>query len=254
MYHNGLRCRVPVTDMGVPEDVRKLAARLYKKHNFNAAEAGKELTSMLEGEGPSEPGRFCKRWWAHFEEQKTVKDKPRKGRPRKVPADLAAEIARKIVGNPCASGVPTYYYNLRHFLQRHEEVAQRVRALGLSMRTLWRAVLWAQPSIVRRKPGRKKLLNPEQKEGRRVVAAQMLRQPAYERRTTVFVDEATLELRKEGSPTVICVRGVELPPDQQEHAASKAAWRPHYIGGVMEGVGSVGFYKLTVRFVILQIS
>lgn len=142
--------------MGFSEHVRMLAAQLYKQNNFNAAEAGKKLTSLVEGEVPSDPGRFCKRWWSHFEENKHVKDKPRKGRPRKVPDSLAAELARKIMGNQDVTAVPTDHNNLRKVLEHDPEVAQQVVALAASQQTINRAIRRADPSIGLRRFGTKK--------------------------------------------------------------------------------------------------
>lgn len=142
--------------MGFPEHVRLLGAQLYKQCNFNAGEAGKKLISLVEGEGPTEPGQFCKRWWKHFEKNKHVKDKPRTGRPRKVPDSLAAEIAGEIVRNQG---------KLRNVLQQNPEIAQRVGALAVTKRTIERAVrrAAAEPSLIRRRSVRKKLT--KQKKG-----------------------------------------------------------------------------------------
>lgn len=233
------------TDMGFPEHVRILAARLYKKHNFNAAEAGRELTSLVEGEGPADAAHFCKRWWSHFQEHRHGKDKPRTGRPKKVPDSIASEIAKKIVGNPSLDRPPTYYHNLNHFLRLNPDVGQRVLALKVHRRTVERSILRADPTIVRRRPGRKKLLNAQQKQARLDVATRLSRVPKYVLRSIVFADEATLELKRAGKPRVYAQRGVELPPEQLEHAEDRAVWRVHYLAGVMEGAGSVGIYRLT---------
>ena len=90
--------------MGFPEHVRRDAARLYKKHNFNGAEAGKELMPCWRMRSLLTLDDFASIGGSILRKQKTMKDNPRKGRPRIVPDSLAKALAKKIVGDPCASG------------------------------------------------------------------------------------------------------------------------------------------------------
>jgi hypothetical protein len=59
------------------------------------------------------------------------------------------------------------------------------------------------------------------------------------------VDESSFELKREGGLSVYAKKGVQLPPITNAHVMKKEAYRVHYLGGVMHGVGSVGIFKLT---------
>lgn len=231
--------------MGWPTDVRMLGARLYDQARQNAYVAGQKLTSLLKGNAPAEPGQFCKRWFKHYKQRGHVQDAPRSGRPRRVPDTLARDIAKRIIGNPSTTEPPTYYYSLRHFLHKNPDIQAQVATLGVTNRTIERSLRRADPSIRRRRPGRKKVLNPKQKKARRSIASILKRCPMYQLRSTVFVDEATLVLERAPNPLVYAQAGVPLPPDQDEHAGTRAKFKVHYIGAVMDGVGNVGMFKLT---------
>jgi hypothetical protein len=231
--------------MGFPEHVRLTAARFYEEEQFNAARAGARLAAHVRDKVPSDPGQFCRRWYLRNREHNHAKDKRRAGRPRKIPDSLASELAEKIVGTPSETRPPTYHPNLRCFYHRHPCLGRQVAELKVSNRTVERAIRRADPRITKRKPGRKKLLNAMQKKARKQVATTMKREPFYRLRSIVFVDEATLEMKRGGSPTVYARKGEKLPPEQHAQVVNEASWRVHYLAGVTHGVGSVGMFKLT---------
>jgi hypothetical protein len=56
-------------------------------------------------------------------------------------------------------------------------------------------------------------------------------------RSTVFVDESSFELKREGGLSVYAKKGVQLPPITSSHVMKKAAYRVHYLGGVCMALG-----------------
>jgi hypothetical protein len=135
--------------------------------NYNAAKAGEMLVAHLKGDAPPRPGQLCKRWWTKLEKYGSTKDRPRCGRLRRVPAALAKEIADKIVGKLNPAGQSVYHTSLKGFLHAHPTIKQRVDQLGVHRRTLERAIRAADPDLVKRKVGIRKLLNNHQREKRR---------------------------------------------------------------------------------------
>ena len=213
--------------------------------NYKAAKAAEMLVAHLKGDAPPRPGQFCKRWWTKLEKYGSTKDRPRCGRLRKVPASLAEEIADKIVGKLIPAGQSVYHTSLKGFLHAHPTIKQQVEQLGVHRRTLERAIRAADPDLVKRKVGIRKLLNNHQMDKRRKAAAQLRRIAKKKLRSTVFVDESSFELKREGGLSVYTKKGVRLPPITNSHVMKKAAYRVHYLAGVMHGVGSVGIFKLT---------
>jgi hypothetical protein len=231
--------------MGWPLDVRSAGARFYIQANYKATIAGDMLVAHLKGDAPQRPGQFCKRWWTKLEKYGSTKDRPRCSRLRRKPAALAKEIAEKIVGKLNPAGQSVYHTSLKGFLHAHPTIKQQVEHLGVPRRTLQRAIRAADPDLVKRKVGIRKLLNNHQMEKRRKAAAQLRRIARKKLRSTVFVDEASFEIKREGGLSVYAKTGVQLPPITNAHVMNKAASWVHCLGGVMHGVGSVGIFKLT---------
>jgi hypothetical protein len=92
----------------------------------------------------------------------STKDRPRCGHLRRVPAALAKEIAEKIVGKLNPAGQSVYHISLKGFLHAHPTIKQQVEQLGVHRRTLERAIRAADPDLVKRKVGIRKLLSNHQ--------------------------------------------------------------------------------------------
>ena len=228
-----------------PTDVRMAAARFFEQYGYCEKDAGVALTDHLQGKGPLKPGRFCKRCWAKRQKYGSVKDLPRKGRPRKLPAGVAQEIAEKIIGKPTPDGKAQYYGSIGSFLKQHPDLAQQVLEAGVSKSTIVRSMKRVEPKLMRKSVRIRKELPPKNVEARRRVAAQLRRQAMYKKRATIFVDESSFEFQLPDVDKAWGKRGEELPPKTSPHANKKAKIRVHYIAAVMHGIGSVGIYPLT---------
>lgn len=228
-----------------PVSVRDAAARFFDLAGENAKRAGEMLSSFLKGEAPARAGEFCRRCYLRDKYFGSVEDRPRTGRPRKVPDELAKRIAAKLVGDKDSAGNTILHSSLRSCLDGDEEQKAQVHELGIHRTTLSRSLRRVEPNLVRRKVRIRRQLNEQQKKQRWQAAKKLKRLSKYELRATVFLDEATLELSADGGRTVYWHRGVDLPIATSKHIKRKAAFRVHYISGVLHGVGSVGIYKLT---------
>lgn len=85
-----------------PLFVRDAAARFYRQSGMNAKVAGEKLVAFLENEAPACPGKFCRSCHEKWMLYGYLKDRPRPGRPRKVPEQLSPHLVKK----PDANGQP----------------------------------------------------------------------------------------------------------------------------------------------------
>lgn len=101
-------------------------------------------------------------------------------------------------------------------------------------RTIGRAIRRADPSIVKRKPRLKEVVFIR-------VAACMSRKPQCALCSTVFMDEASLEMKRVGSKATYAQEGVDLLHGKFPKHVDKAVERVQYLVGVMDGTGALAF-------------
>jgi hypothetical protein len=227
------------------EYVREMAANCYRKAGQNAAVAGKKLLGMSDGKGPPRPGEFCKRWYERLKKHGNVKDRARSGRPRKVPDGLARRIADKLVRDQDAEGQAILHTSVRSCLHSAPELKKNVDDLSVHPTTLRRSLRRIDAKLVMVNVRIRKQLSEVQCMQRKLAAQRLRRFPKYKLRSTVFLDEASLELRVEGGKSVYWQRGVQLPRVTSKHVMETAPFKLKYLGGVLHGVGSVGIFQLT---------
>jgi hypothetical protein len=232
-----------------PAEYRVRAATLYAESGYNAKAAGEKLVSSTNGKVPKRPGEFCRAQYIKEQKHGSVKDRPIRGRPRKVPSALAKQIADEFILPDDSDGEPVYRENAEHVLDLNPALKRQVAQLGCHARTVTRAVKRIldgnNGDIEFRSVKRERRLTTHEKEARMRFAAKMRRCSKGQLHATVFVDESWFSLQPSGNIKVAVKKGASPRPSTDSAKKKRSQVKLHYLGAVMHGVGYNAFVITT---------
>lgn len=231
--------------MRISEILRFSALECFERAGHDKVRAAKLMRQKHGASCPDHTARFIESCAARYEEQQSMKDRHRSGRPPKVPGETAARLAN-ILKEGKEDG--QRYCDIMDAVVSDVELEGQVTQANATKRTLQKAVKKANPKLKHVSVALKKRLSPEQKEERRAAAATLLRRGAKKLKWTVFVDEASCEVvpakrRKEWIEEG--EEGEGAAPAEDPNNRSIKPEKLKWEGSVMYGLGAVEFQLLT---------
>lgn len=130
------------------ENMRRLAAECYRKAQYCQATAGRLLRAKCGEMAPEHAGEFCKQCYNRMREQGNQKDRPRPGCPRKVPDQMARDLANLLRKG---RGKGQFFESIDEALASNPALKEQFSKLGVTNGTITRAVLRANPRLVQRR-------------------------------------------------------------------------------------------------------
>ena len=157
-----------------------------------------EATKMFEakwGKGAvTRPARFIKRWAAAFKINRSLADKRRSGRPRKIPEQHAKAMVQNFVAGfqPQGSTNRLGFSSIAQGVRLSQLLGKYKEDLGVSNRTMMRSMRRARPSLKRRKEETSQPFTAEQMLRRLMDSKQLVSMPRHYFRRIVWIDAAKI--------------------------------------------------------------
>lgn len=163
------------------------------------------------------PTEFCQRHHAKWQGGKPLDDSPRLGRPHKIQEELAREMAELLLEGHTENGVKRYFHSVYDACCHNPMMAALVEASGvLDPEDVLPRVMQVCPDLVVRKQEVKMELPTEVKIERHNAAEEMAKLSWKYLMQVVWVDEMAMELKLPTSRNVLCRKGEEIYPAEED--------------------------------------
>lgn len=190
--HNSVcRClQVPTSMPKYKLEVRTAAALAYYEAKGNLQEAIK----MFEGQHPIEaasmprPDLNIKRWAVQLKKTLSLHDKPRSGRPRKVPKARLLECITAMKRARRMGGVMRQYESMKEAMQYEPVLRDTCTQYGVKPQQLLKAMHKQDPKLARAPEKLRRFLDQKHRRARVRAAKALLRQPQYYYKQVFWLD------------------------------------------------------------------
>lgn len=224
------------------QTVRRWAAECYRTAHCIQAIAGRLLKAKCGEMCPKHAGEFCKECYERRRERGNQEDRPRAGRPRKVPYQFAHDLATLLSKG---KGDGQYYATIDEAIESSPALKEQWSQLGVSKKTLRRAVLRANPDLVQRKVAVKPILRQAHKQQREQAAHEGLKRGLKRQNMTLYLDECQVSTTPSKTERVWMLRGEPALPRVDANAGFSKPKKVHILAAVSPSVGAVGTVLLT---------